>query len=330
VLEVLLARARRRNPPPPPWRRRAILRWQSHEPAPAAHTAARRGRPLLYGVSAVWNEDDVVYATVRNLFEQGADRVFVIDDASDDETVPEAVAAGAEVVRQPSDGVYSEVRRAGRIQQLVHDRTQAADGEVWWIVADGDEFPRGSDGRTIRDVVEELEPWVDVVGSRVLEHFPAAAERYRRREHPLPAIPLARWYVNPYCRRGHWKHQLLRVRRPGDLFPMPGHHTVGTADGRAAREAEATLLMHHFPLRNRERTEQKLRRSAAPSGRYAASPDTFTRWRIAQRLQALDDVYAGRWQLVPSGFPGERRIGVDLRDWRELVRPEERRLPAGA
>lgn len=296
-------------------------------PEAPASGCARRERPLLYAVSAVWNEDDVIYATVRNLFEQGADRVFVIDDASDDDTVPEAVAAGGEVVRQSSDGVYSEARRARQIQRLVHDRTEAGDGDVWWIVADGDEFPRGPDGRTIRDLVDELEPWVDVVGSRVLEHFPAGSTGYRRREHPLRACPLARWYVNPYCSRGHWKHQLLRVRRPGELFPMPGHHTVGTADGRKARETEATLLMHHFPLRNRERTEQKLRLAAAPTGRYAVTPDTFTRWRIAQRLDALDDVYAGRWHLVPSGFPDERRIGVDLRDWRELVRPEERRFP---
>jgi hypothetical protein len=33
----------------------------------------------------------------------------------------------------------------------------------------------------------------------------------------------------------------------------------------------------------------------------------------------LDYIYAGRFDLVPNGFPGEPKIGLTLRDWQQLV-----------
>jgi hypothetical protein len=84
------------------------------------------------------------------------------------------------------------------------------------------------------------------------------------------------------------------------------------------------LLMHHVPLRNRERTEERLRQAAAPRGRYSRSPDRFTRWRIVQRLTSIDHVYAGRYEAVPNCYPGQPRLGVTPRDWRELVPEDER------
>jgi hypothetical protein len=195
---------------------------------------------------------------------------------------------------------------------------------VWWLVVDADEFPRGPDATTVRDLVQRAPGWVDVVGSRVLDHVPAGSVEYLPRQPPLPFFPLARWFRSGFCPRGHWKHPLMRVRRAGDVYPLPGHHTVGTSDGRRAREWASTLLTHHFPLRARSRTEAKLRRAMAPGGRYGASPDTFTRARIHERVEALDDLYAGRYELVASGFCGDRRLGIAVSDWRALVGPLER------
>jgi hypothetical protein len=207
---------------------------------------------------------------------------------------------------------------------VIATRTAAAGGDVWWLVLDADEFPRGPGATTVRELVELAPGWVDVVGSRVLDHVPARSAEYVARQHPLAFFPQARWFRSAFCGRGHWKHPLMRVRVAGDVYPLPGHHAVGTADGRRAREYEPTLLMHHFPLRARDRTEGKLRRAMAPGDRYGSSPDAFTRARLAERLAALDDLYEGRYDLVASGFCGDRRRGIVVSDWRELVPPLER------
>lgn len=334
LLELAIARARGRVAPPPPWLRRRIAAWQVDGPGPGPASPSVRAHPEIYAVIGVWNEEDIVYALVEHLRAQGVDRVLVIDDDSDDATAQEAEAAGAEVIRMRSAGSYSEAVRTQRFRDVIAACTDAAGDDVWWLVLDADEFPRGPDGTTVRELVEDAPAWVDVVGARVLDHVPASSKEYAARCPPLQYFPHARWRRCAFCPRGHWKHPLMRVRWAGDVVALPGHHAVGTGDGRRAREHEATLLVHHFPLRARERTEARLRRASAPGGRYAASPDGFTRKRLRERLQALDDLYAGRYDLVASGFCGDRLLGINVCDWRELVSPLERGTdpyaPAGA
>ena len=324
LIELALARARGRVAPPPPWLRRRIAAWQVDGPGPGPASPSARAGPLIHAVVGVWDEEDIVYALVEHLHAQGVDRVLVIDDESEDATAHEAAAAGAEVLRMPSAGAYSEALRTQRFSDVIAARTEDAGGDVWWLVLDADDFPRGPDGTTLRQLVEDAPTWVDVVGARVLDHVPALSGQYVARRPPLEYFPHARWFRRAFCPRGHWKHPLMRVRRAGDVVPLPGHHAVGTGDGRRAREHEATLLMHHFPLRARGRTEARLRRAMAPGGRYAESPDGFTHGRLRDRLQALDHLYAGRYELVASGFCGDPLLGIEVCDWRELVGPLER------
>jgi Glycosyl transferase family 2 len=319
AVEAMVARARHRNPPLPAWRRRNLGRWQTTIDGLGPTERPSPGDTRLFAVTAVWNEGDVTFATVRNLLDQGVDRVFVIDDDSDDETADEARAAGATVIRVVSDGVYREVARGRKIQDVIRRQTRLSGGDAWWVIADADEFPRGPGGATIRDLVERLPGSVDVVGSRVLDHWPSEPDAYRPRTHPVRSQPLAQWYRSPYCPLGHWKHQLVRVRDGDDVLPLPGHHVAAARDGRRLREAEVSLLMHHVPLRNRDRTAARLRRASAPGGRYLRSPDRYTRWRLAQRLEALEHVYARHYDAVPSCYAGEPRHGVILSDWRDLV-----------
>jgi hypothetical protein len=323
LIELASARLLGRVPRAPASIRRAAAAWRTDHPAPGPGSPGTRSRSLIYAVTAVWNEEDIVYALVDHLHRQGVDRVLVIDDASDDATAEEAAAAGAEVIGCPSDGTYSEALRTDRVRETIARYTDSAGGDVWWLVLDADEFPVGPDGTTVRELVDRAPDWVDVVGSRVLDHVPGPVE-YVPRHPPVPFFPLARWFATDFCGRGHWKHPLMRVRRAGDVYPMPGHHTVGTADGRRAREYAPTLLTHHFPLRGRDRTRQKLLASAAPDGRYGASPDSFTRARIAQRLEALDALYAQRYDLVAAPFAGQPRVGITVSEWHTLVPPLER------
>ncbi|MFI0452145.1 glycosyltransferase family 2 protein [Actinomadura sp. 6N118] len=286
----------------------------------------------MYGLCQAWNEEDVIYATVRNMFLQGADRVFVIDDDSGDETVPEAVAAGATVIRDASDGTFDEVRRTERLVRVIEEHTEEAGRPVWWIVVDADEFPRGPERMSIRDLALTLPPWVDTVGSRVLEHYPSRLSAPKPRHHPLDELPNAHWNTIRFCPAGHWKHQMLLVRGPGQLRFTFGRHTIAAPAARKpVIESEASLLMHHFPLRDMERTEEKFRLANSASGRYGASSDTFVKERTEGRLQILRLAYEERYDLLPNTFPGEPRRGASVCDWRELVPPAEREIrhPAG-
>ncbi len=326
--QIWNARLRRRYPAYPPEFKRHARSWRSELAAPGPSGRSPRARPPIFGLVGVWEEEDVIWATVRNLFVQGVDGVFVMDDESSDGTCEEARAAGATVLRESNSTRFEEPLdfRNERMKSVIAEQTELHGGDVWWTLVDADEFPRGPGGATIRSLVGELQPWVDVVGSRVLEHVPGSTSSYRPRTHPASSIPLARWYNVPYCPRGHWKHQLFRVRAAGDVFPMRGCHTVGAGDGRRVREAGVSLLMHHTPLRDRETTRAKL--EGAVGGRYAATSPRVRR-RLANRLAVLDDLYTDRFDRVPNHlFPGEPRRGLVLHDWRELVPAPERTLPS--
>ncbi|GAA1583682.1 hypothetical protein GCM10009678_77900 [Actinomadura kijaniata] len=326
AFEVAFAKARRRNPPFPPWWRRYVGSWQTFAPeraGPSANDA--RERPLIFGLCQAWNEDDVIYATVRNLFGQGVDEVFVIDDGSDDDTAAEAAAAGATVLRQPAGGAFNEVRRTERIARVIDERTASAGRPLWWIMVDADEFPRGPGRSTIRELVGTLAPEVDTVGSRVLEHYPSRSSAPEPRHHPIDELRMARPYLNPACPAGHWKHQLLHVRAPGDLRFRMGRHTIAAPpDRRPVVESRSSLLMHHFPLRGRERTERRFRQATARSGRYGAGSDKLVGQRTELRLRMLELAYEEKYELMPAMFPGQRNIGFPVHDWRELVEPAER------
>lgn len=321
LVELAVAAALRRNPPCTPWWRRYVRSWQRFE----SSTVDPVDDVVLYGLTKVWNEDDVIYATVRNLLLEGVDEVLVIDDDSDDDTAAEAEAAGATVLHQPSDGVFLERRRTEHLLEVIEQRTAAVGGEVWWIVVDADEFPRGPAGGTIRDLVRRLPADVDTVGSRVLEHYPSRNSAPAPRFHPLDQLPMAHWHEHPACPAGHWKHQLLRVRRPAELRFMPGRHTIAAPPERKpVVESAESLLMHHFPLRGLERTDHKLRASVTATGRYTRSRDSFLIGRVERRRRMLRLAYQERYDEVPNLFPGRPKVGVSPCDWRELVPSSER------
>ena len=68
----------------------------------------------LFAVVKSWLDGDIIEATVRNAFAQGVERVYVIDNGSDDETVAHAAAAGAEI-----DEVYHTKQFNPRLAQVL-------------------------------------------------------------------------------------------------------------------------------------------------------------------------------------------------------------------
>ena len=316
VLQVLHARATDRNPVPPPWRLRATSCWQT----------TITGRPLghsqpveLVGVIAAWNEDDIIWSTVTNLYRQGCADVIVLDDGSDDSTAAEAAAAGATVRRLRSSGIWVEADRSRAIREVVVEESRRRRRETWWVVADADEFPTTRAEEPIKDLLGRVPDAVDALGSVVLEHLPGPGATRDPRADPLVEYPMARPYPSHYCPAGHWKHQVWRSRQPGDLLPMPGQHTLRRETRAPVGEWHESLVMHHFPYRDTRRLRAKLIEAGHAHGRYGGSPDTFTRWRMQTRLRILDFLESGDLSNMPNEFSGQPRRGVSVRHWRDLV-----------
>jgi glycosyl transferase family 2 len=316
LLQMLYARATDRNPVPPPWRLRATTRWQTTITSPPC----ARVQPVEFvGVVAAWNEDDIIWSTVTNLYRQGCADVIVLDDGSDDGTAAEAVAAGATVRRLRNSGVWVEAERNQAIRKLVVEESRRRRGEIWWVVADADEFPATRTGEPIKDLLRRLPDTVDTLGSIVFEHLPGPGASRDPRADPLVEYPMARPYPSHYCPAGHWKHQVWRTRQPGDLLPMPGQHTLRPETRAPVREWHEDLIMHHVPFRDTRRLRDKLLQAGHVSGRYGGSPDTFTRWRMETRLRILDYLESGDLANMPNDFPGQPRRGVSVWHWRHLV-----------
>ena len=275
----------------------------------------------LYALLGTWNEDDIVYATVRNAFEQGAQRVFVLDDESDDDTCSEAEAAGAEVLRFSNEGWYNVGTQMSRYRDVINEQTRLAGAPVWWLIIDADEFVVGPDGSTVAEFIAGLDPRVDVVGCRVLDHYPSGEADYIPRTNPVAVQPLARWRNHPCCPWGHWKHSLVCLREPDSVRVLGGYHRHRPREGMMI-EPEQSLLMHHIQFRNRVDIEQKLDRAYAPGGRLAGR-STYYSSRL--RYENLDLVYRQQWHSIRSVFPGGPRYGMQLEPWQTLVPETERR-----
>jgi hypothetical protein len=302
-----------RNPAAPPWRRRAGHAWQvTVSPADGGTARAHAGRPL-FGVIAAWNEEDVIWSTVTNLFREGCAEVFVLDDGSTDGTIAEASAAGAEVVPREPTTHWLEAERCAAIDRLIAERTRDRGQEVWWLVADADEFPTypGS----IRGLLDRLPENVDAVGSEVVEHYPAPDGGWTPRCDPLGIAGLACPYPSDYCPLGHWKHQLFLRRRYDDPVPMPGAHTLRSACGRRIREWCEPIAMHHFPYRDLDRLERRITGVRDGTGRYGTTPDTFTAWRARHRLEVVRQLRARRYDRLSNSFPGQRHERLELSVW---------------
>jgi Glycosyl transferase family 2 len=318
ALQVLYAQATDRNPAPPPWRLRATSRWQT---TITGRLCEQSRAVALIGVVVAWNEDDIIWSTVTNLYNQGCTEVIVLDDGSDDATAVEAAAAGATVRRLQNSGVYIEAERNHAIRKVVLEESIRRPGETWWVVADADEFPMVRTGAPIADLIGRLPDAVRTLGSVVLEHLPAPGASRNPRVDPLVEYPMARIYPSHYCPAGHWKHQVWRCRRPGDLLPMPGQHTLRPVTRVRVGEWHEPLIMHHVPYRDTRRLRAKLLEAGHAGGRYGRSPDSFTKWRLQTRLRIMDFLESGDLSEMPNEFPSQPRRGVSVRHWRDLVGP---------
>ena len=260
----------------------------------------------VFAVIKSWMDEDIIEATVRNAFLQGAERVFLVDNASTDATVANAEAAGATVAE-----IYESEAFDGRLVQplvnavVARESLRSGAEHVWWMLLDSDEFPEGPNGRTVREYLAGLDARFRIVGASFMNHLPDRKPEYLPGFHPLDFQPLY-YPFEPMnhapCPLGHWKHPLQRFDRHGQfLASNEGSHLAFASE----RLLEPTngIVIHHFQYRDEVRTRARLqliRDTQRDELHSSAGWNSFER-----RRRSLEAVYSQRWDEVDT--PPNRR-----------------------
>jgi len=269
---------------------------------------------VLYATIKAWNEEDVIEATVRNALQQGAQRVFVVDNGSRDTTVERAEGAGATIAESVDSPYFDDDLLIALINGVVARESGSAGAEhVWWLHLDCDEFPTGPQNSTVREHLETLDRRFRVVGSSVLNHLPTpgSAPAYISGYHPLDFMPLCyeqRAGENG-CPSRHYKHPLQRFDRDRKFISNGvGAHYALSPDTAVAREPTEGIVLHHFQYRERERTRRALEGLVGPGSTRSKHFEERTVNNAKERLRNLENVYDGRWGEVPIDPRGDSTL----------------------
>jgi hypothetical protein len=255
----------------------------------------------LFAVIKTWMDEDIIEATVRNAFVQGAERVFLVDNASSDATIANAEAAGATVAE-----IYETEAFDGRLIQplvnaVVARESLRSDAEhVWWMLLDSDEFPEGPDGLTVREYLAGLDKRFRIAGASFMNHVPDRKPEYVPGFHPLdfqalyyPFEPLN----HAPCPLGHWKHPLQRFDRHGQfILSNEGAHLAFASE--RLIEPSVGVVIHHFQYRDEARTRARLQ-LIHDTGRDALHSSAG--WNsFERRRRSLEAIYTQRWDEVET------------------------------
>jgi glycosyltransferase involved in cell wall biosynthesis len=281
----------------------------------------------MFGVLGTWMEEDVVAATIRNAIAQGCERVYLVDNGSDDGTVEAASREGAVVARTFHTSRYDEALRLRHMNDVVIEVSQQeGDDHIWWLFLDADEFHHGPWGMTLREYLATLDGQFRVVGTRFFNHYPSGMPYYEQGRHPLDFQPLCEELAFPMCPARHRKHPLQRYDRGGaSIVCGNGFHDASCKE--QLYEPAQPAFLHHFPFRDeavtRRRLEALWEKDHAGVTRALESRDTH----ILTRFRSMDAVYSQDWAKVENFIAldplnevvNEPAAGVNPRPWSEMV-----------
>lgn len=290
----------------------------------------------LFAVLGTWMEGDVVAATIRNAVTQGCERVYVVDNASPDDTAEIATAEGAIVARSFRTERYDERLRLRHMNNVVSEiSAQEVDPSIWWLFLDADEFPHGPWGMTLRDYLRTLDERFRIVGARFFDHYPSTRPHYAAGQHPLDCQPLCEELAYPMCPSRHRKHPLQRCdkHRP-PIECGTGFHQAECPE--PLLEPLQPVFLHHFPFRDESVTRKKLAALWAKDQRGDSRALEEHDTHMLARFRSLDAVYSQRWAAVHNfiALDPMRSVfdsppaahGVRLQTWSDLVEPEHQHV----
>ena len=271
---------------------------------------------LLNAVLCVWNEEDVIAATVRHALAQGCSNVFIVDNASSDGTVAAAVEAGAVLAASFDSKYFNEDLKVTYLNEVVRRWNAQHDPEqVWWLFADADEFPAPSCGLRLVDFLEQLDPVVRGVQGHLYDHLPTHQPYLAAGRHPADFMPLCDG-------AGGGKLPLLRYDRGHPhLWSIGGAHDVVT-HGEALPVAQSALHIHHFPHRKPETTFARLKKLVFRNDDGTSRTDWHDNFlkQVGANVSQYNCRHAELAQLYSSHFGKALLCGSLPYDFKRLVR----------
>lgn len=208
---------------------------------------------ILNAIMCVWKEEDIIESTVKHAFAQGCSNVFIVDNASPDNTVENAVKAGAILADSFESKYFDEIEKITHMNTVVRDyNEQSNEEQIWWLYLDDDEFPNIDCDLTILEFLKQLSPAVRAVQGYFYNHIPTHQPYYVSGYHPTDFMQLStKTYIQ--------KIPLLRYdkNRP-HLYSAGGAHTFDTC-GEMIQVAKDVLKIHHFKYRRPENTKSRLK-----------------------------------------------------------------------
>lgn len=273
---------------------------------------------MLNAIMCIWNEEDIIAASVRHALAQGCERVFVIDNNSADRTVQQAVRAGAIYHARFATDVFDEAQKTLNLNKCVMEINKQLSGELhWWLFLDADEFPDFDTGKSIRETLSELPSDVRAVGGHLCNHVPTHEPYYVPGFHPADFMPVGR----PEKEKT-WKFPLLRYDRgKAPLYSCSGAHRYHD-NGNVIVESDAQMLIHHFNYRRPEVTKSRLSALVSPDRAGKRRVDWLDRNNPVpgkersfyhDRFEQMEQVYAeNKYGNLKTGelvynFPGLKR-----------------------
>jgi glycosyltransferase involved in cell wall biosynthesis len=271
---------------------------------------------LLNAVMCVWNEEDIIFSTVRHAFAQGCSNVYVIDNGSSDRTIDEARRAGASHFATFHSRYFDETKKIAHVNTAVETLNASfSDEAVWWLYLDADEFPSILTSITIRDFLRKIDADCRAVHGFLYDHLPTHEPYMAHGLHPADFMPLC-------AKTDTAKIPLLRHdkgKKP--LFSMGGAHTFAASE--AINTLHDILVIHHFQYRRPQDTRKRLSMLARKSPDGAARLDWMDEY--AQKVQGKPrSMYYERLAQLEQSYADNRflHLAADslTYDYKKLAR----------
>ena len=272
---------------------------------------------LVYGISMIRNEADIVRVNILYHLALGFDRLLIVDNGSTDGTTEALRQLGEQNSRvrwTHDEGPYKQSEIMTSLAREAH-----AAGADWVVQIDADEFWYAA-GRDFRSVLKSTEGGVlraqvdNFVQHRDQQISSASALLRMTRRAARPISPPSRAQDLVEARRiGFVEKTYPRkcLSRPtSEIEIEAGNHKVSGADGPGQRTDE--LFCFHAPIRSRAALEERVRTATRPAeagrkpgqGRYRRMLEGFDagavdlEWAANSYKDGYLDVYGERHPVV--------------------------------